>query len=268
MHITHVDHSGAMTPAERVLLSLSRHEAASDNAADGVAHSLDTALTLLIAAFPNFVELIRGKDVLDFGCGQGYQAVAMCLEGARRVVGTDVRRSVLEHGSALASAAHVERRVTFAERIAPEDDGRFDFVVSLNSMEHFTDPRAALEMMVRALRPGGLLLLTFSPPWYAPYGSHMHFFTRVPWVHLVFAERTVMSVRRHFRDDGAARYEEVEGGLNRMSRRRFQTLIRETGLIVRSARYDAVKGLPLVTTLPLVSELLTNRISCILERPR
>lgn len=267
MQYTDPDHSGAMTPAERVLVSLSRHEAAPDNAAEGVASSVDTALALLIAAFPNFIELIADRNVLDFGCGQGYQAVAMHLEGARRVVGTDVRSSVLEHGRALASASRVKNRVTFAERIAPEDEGRFDVVVSLNSMEHFTDPRTALTLMVRALRPGGSLLLTFSPPWYAPYGSHMHFFTRVPWVHLIFDESTVMRVRRRFRDDGATCYEEVDGGLNMMSRRRFEMLIRETGLIVRSARHDAVKGLPLVTAIPLVNELFTNRISCILERP-
>ncbi len=267
MQTTNVYQAAARTPAERLLLNLSRKENAADYAREGVAHQLDTALTLLIAAFPNFIELIKGRDVLDFGCGQGYQAVAMCLEGAHRVVGTDVRNSVLEHGRTLATNANVANRVTFAERIAPEDEGRFDIVVSLNSMEHFTDPHVALDLMVRALKPGGSLLLTFSPPWYAPYGSHMHFFTRVPWVHLLFGEQTVMNVRRHFRHDGATRYEEVDGGLNRMSRRKFGALIRATPLRVRSARYDAVKRLPLVTAIPLLNELLTNRISCILEKP-
>jgi SAM-dependent methyltransferase len=268
MQTTDALHSGATSPAERLLLSLSRSEGAPDYAGEGFAHQLDTALALLVAAFPNFLELIDGRDILDFGCGQGYQAVAMCLQGARRVVGTDVRNSVLEHGRKLAAGAQVANRVTFADRIAPEDEGRFDIVVSLNSMEHFTDPGVALDLMARALKPGGSLLLTFSPPWYAPYGSHMHFFTRVPWVHLVFGEQTVMNVRRHFRGDGATRYEEVEGGLNRMSRRKFGELIRATPLRVRSTRYDAVKGIPLVTSIPFVNELFTNRISCILEKPQ
>jgi SAM-dependent methyltransferase len=217
--------------------------------------------------FPEFLSLTAGRDVLDFGCGLGFQAVAMALQGACRVVGVDISEKGLQNGRDVAARSGVADRVTFAERVGEEHYGRFDLVVSLNSMEHFADPAGTLDLMKRALRPGGLLLITFSPPWYAPYGSHMYAFTRVPWVHLLFSERTVMAVRARFRKDGATRYEQVEGGLNRMTLRKFGRLLRNSGCAVKSVHCDGVKGMKLLTKIPLIRELFTSRISCILEKP-
>src|SRR5690606_31046252 len=40
---------------------------------------------------PGFRDLIAGRCVLDFGCGRGYEVVAMALAGAARVVGLDIQ---------------------------------------------------------------------------------------------------------------------------------------------------------------------------------
>jgi hypothetical protein len=76
-----------------------------------------------------------------------------------------------------------------------------------------------LDEMRLAACPGGCVLITFFEPWLSPYGSHMSHFTRVPWINVLFSERTVMNVRSLFRSDGATRYEDVEGGLNRIDSR-------------------------------------------------
>ena len=91
-------------------------------------------------------------------------------------------------------------------------------------------------------------------------------FTRLPWVSLLFHERTVMNVRSRYRSDGARRYEDVEGGLNRMSVTRFERLMRESGLQIQSLRLFPVKGLPVVSRLPIVRELMTAAASCVLQR--
>ena len=108
--------------------------------------------------------------------------------------------------------------------------------------------------------------MTFGPPWYAPYGGHMHFFTRLPWATLLFDEGTVMRVRARFRDDGATRYAELEEGLNRMSLARFERLVAETGLTVTYRRDDQVRGQRWLGRLPLLRELFTNQVSCALAR--
>ncbi len=64
------------------------------------------------------------------------------------------------------------------------------------------------------------------------------------------------------------RYEEVEGGLNKMSVAKFERLIRECGLRVDYKRYDCVKGINFMGKIPLLRELFVNNISGILAKTR
>lgn len=254
-----------MTVAEWVLRALSRDPAAGDYAEATQVWTLENALTRLRWAFPTFDALIEGRHVLDFGCGQGWQALGMAKAGAASVLGVDINPATLETARALA-AAHPDTagRLAFAADIPPERLGTFDIVLSKDSTEHFAAPAAVLEYMRRALHPGGRLLITFGPPWYAPYGSHMHFFTRVPWVNLWFSEATVMRVRSRYRQDGARHYAEVESGLNRMSVGRFERLIAGAGLRIESRTYYCVRGLNGLGLLPIVRELFITNVSCVL----
>ena len=175
----------------------------------------------------------------------------------------------LEVARQAADQSPQKSRVRFTDSLATPADGtreRFDLVISKDSLEHFQDPELMLATMSGALNDDGKLFITFGPPWYSPYGSHMYFFTRVPWVNLLFSERTVMAVRSRYRDDGAMRYEEVESGLNRMSVGRFERIVKDSGLRMSWYRYDCVKGLDIASRVPLLRELLINHVSCILER--
>ena len=75
-----------------------------------------------------------------------------------------------------------------------------------------------------------------------------------------------MQVRNRFRDDGAVRYEDVEGGLNRMTVARFERLVRESGLHVDWKRYRCVKGANVLQVLPRLRELFINHVSCVLRK--
>jgi SAM-dependent methyltransferase len=228
---------------------------------------IDVALQELQDWVPSLSSELAGRRVLDFGSGLGLQSVAMACRGAVEVVGVEIVERGRAAGAALAAQHGVADRVRFVPSIGAHERDRFDLCISLNSMEHFTDPLRVLQEIRGALRPGGRLLLTFSPPWFAPYGAHMAYFTPLPWVHLLFPERVVMAVRSRYRDDGAQRYEEVEGGLNRMSLARFERLVQAAGFEPVELRYSAVRGLPGVTRIPLLRELLTNRVTAVLQRP-
>ena len=248
----------------------------------------DNALALLTRVFPDFEQEIEGKDVLDFGCGAGFQSVAMAQCGARFVLGLDTNPKTLARARELGASMGLEGRVEFVEaldrfgisvppcstqipkhrvlRQAQDAQEEFDIVISQNSMEHFPDPVAVLVEMKRALRPGGRIFVTFGPPWFAPYGSHMGFFTRVPWVNLLFPESAVMKARSRFVDDGAMRYGDVEGGLNKMTLRGFERTVAQCGLVMTRRRYDCVKGLDFLAKVPYARELFVNHVSCVLRQ--
>jgi SAM-dependent methyltransferase len=250
-----------ITWAGRILLALSREPDAADYVTPQP--GLENALSLLGAVFPNFLDTIRGKDILEVGCRKGLQALGMAQAGAQSVFGLDSNKTVTEKARELAVRLELERRVEFGNSLDEALERRFDVVVC-QTMEHLPNPAQTIEKMKAALKADGRMMITFSPPWYAPYGSHMHFFTKMPWVNLLFSEATVMAVRARFRFDGALRYENVEGGLNKMTLTHFERIVRSAGLQYAHRSYDGVRGLDAITHIPFVRELFTNRVSCIL----
>jgi SAM-dependent methyltransferase len=255
-----------MSLGERTLLLFSRRPGSSDYPTTTASYTLDNALRFARKTIPHFDRLIEDKLVLDYGCGHGWQAVAMQKAGARRVVGVDIMPDRLAHGQALAAREGCGGQVAFYRALPAELTGSFDVVLSLSAFEHFADPPAELDAMKAAAASGGAVIISFAEPWLSPHGNHMGFFTKLPWVNVLFSERTVMRVRSRFRQDGATRYEEVEQGLNRMTVARFERLIRASGMRVESLNLFPVKGLPLVSNIPLVREFLTASASCVLRR--
>lgn len=253
--------------ATMLLLAVSSAPATARSTPRQAPPRVDSALNELHDWIPDLRSNIDGCRVLDFGSGAGVQAVALAENGATEVVGVEISDPGRQAGAELAAQRSVDGRVRFVHRIGADERGHFDTCISLNSMEHFSDPQGVLEEIRSALRPGGRLLLTFAPPWYSPYGAHMAYFTSVPWVQLLFPERVVMAVRSRYRDDGAQRYEDVTGGLNRMSLAKFERLVSAAGFEMVERRYTAVKGLPLITRVPLLRELLTSRVTAVLQRP-
>jgi len=248
--------------SERLLLALSRDPLGPDYPTTTAQYNLSNALNFPRKTIPGLSDYVRDQVVLDYGCGPGWQAVAMYQQyGARRVIGIDINEKWLAAGRALA-----EREGYTPSAIPTEPQGAFDIAISISSFEHFDDPASNLRQMREAVKPGGRVIITFAEPWLSHSGSHMDFFTKVPWVNLWFSEGTVMRVRSRFRDDGATRYEEVEGGLNRMTLAKFDRIMKESEMTVEALYYHPTKGLPLVARDPLVRELLVSAASCILRK--
>jgi SAM-dependent methyltransferase len=250
-----------MRIGERLLRRLSRKRGQPDRPGSQPEWTVANALATLENDFPDLDRIITAKRIVDFGCGGGYQTVSLALRGAAFVLGLDTNPRALSDARALARATSPTAPLDFSDRLSPDAAGTFDLVLSLNSMEHFPDPVATLRQMQVALRPGGTILISFGPPWFAPFGAHMSFFTSVPWVNLLFSERTVMRVRSEFRTDGATRYEDVESGLNRMSVAKFERVVQEAGLRRMDTRYRCVRGIQFLRFVPGLRELFVNQVS-------
>lgn len=107
--------------------------------------------------------LRRGDRVLDLGCGPGFTTfeLARLVGPSGHVVAIDQSRRFLDHVAA--RAAH--ENITWIECVeakveqAPLQSAHFDAVYSRWLFCWLPDARPALEHAVRALRPGGALLL-------------------------------------------------------------------------------------------------------------
>lgn len=179
-----------------------------------------------------FLDRIAGKTVIDFGCGHGLQAVELAARGAGEVIGLDIREDVLVEARQHALSAGVAEHCHFAtstSRLA-------DFAISLDAFEHFDNPAAILRIMDSLLKPEGEVVVSFGPTWYHPKGGHL--FSVFPWAHLVFSEKALIRWRSTFKTDGATRFTEVAGGLNRMTIRKFEKLVAESPF--RFASFETV----------------------------
>src|ERR1017187_184221 len=107
-----------------------------------------------------FFTKIAGKVVIDFGCGEGADAVEMAGNGAKRVIGIDIREDVLQTARRKGLDAGVEDACFFAHS-TPD---LADVGVSLDAFEHFASPAEILRLMDQHLQPRGEVLVSFGPP--------------------------------------------------------------------------------------------------------
>ncbi len=191
--------------------------------ADGRAYEGKSKLGVLLGE--DFFSQAAGKTVIDFGCGEGADAVEIASRGAERVFGIDIRPEVLERARQRAQAAGVQDRCVFLRPPeAPQEVA--NIVVSVDAFEHFADPAGILDTMHALLRPGGAAVIGFGQPWLHPLGGHL--FSVFPWAHLVLSEEALIRWRSTFKTDGARRFSEVAGGLNQMTIKRFETLVADS----------------------------------------
>lgn len=206
-----------------------------------------------------FFRSIQGKTVVDFGCGEGTEAIEMARKGAAKVMGIDIREDVLSIARQKAGAAGVQDRCSFgtsASELA-------DIIVSLDAFEHFGRPDEILRIMHGLLKPGGEVWVSFGPTWYHPMGGHL--FSVFPWAHLVFSERALIRWRSDFKSDGATKFSETAGGLNQMTIKRFETLVAASSFEVADLELVPIRKLQPVHN-SLTREFFTAIVRCRLKR--
>jgi len=76
---------------------LKRISAGAPDCCSGRAYVGKSKLAVLMG--DEFFPRIAGKVVIDFGCGEGADAVEMAGRGAKRVIGIDIREEVLQAAS-------------------------------------------------------------------------------------------------------------------------------------------------------------------------
>lgn len=211
---------------------------------------------------------VEERSVLDVGCGRGATCVGLARRGAASVVGVDLEIAP-QARQLVAGDPELAARIELVETsgaLAELGSQTFDVVLSKDSFEHYADPESFILTIASFVAPGGLLAIGFGPPWRSPTGGHLDYMTRVPWAHLLFPEEVIMDERRRFRPAEEARsFEEIRGGLNRMTLRRFEAIMRSSGLECISLETNVsdnpvVRVMKVVAKLPPLRELFTTNV--------
>jgi 2-polyprenyl-3-methyl-5-hydroxy-6-metoxy-1,4-benzoquinol methylase len=118
-------------------------------------------------------QAVRGRTVLDAGCGLGYGTVVLAEAGAAHAIGIDLSAHAIADARALAGSQPVEYRVGDLHEL-PFDARAFDLVVCFEAIEHMHDVEGALDEFKRVLVADGLLLISSPNRGIYPGGNPYH----------------------------------------------------------------------------------------------
>ncbi len=99
---------------------------------------------------------IKGKRILDVGCGGGILCESLALEGAE-VVGIDLAEAGLEVAKLhlLESGLDVNYQKITAEEFAKSNAETFDIVTCMEMLEHVPEPSSIIKSCSKLVKPQG-----------------------------------------------------------------------------------------------------------------
>ena len=106
---------------------------------------------------------LKGKKILDVGCGGGILAESMARRGAD-VTGIDLGTENLKAASIHAEQSGLTATLRYqhiaVETFAATHAGQFDVVTCMEMLEHVPDPAAIVDACFKLLAPGGVCVLS------------------------------------------------------------------------------------------------------------
>ncbi len=105
--------------------------------------------------------VLKGKRVIDVGCGGGLLSEGMAALGAD-VTGIDLSEKALGVARLhLFESGHkIDYRLIAAEAMADDSPAGFDHVTCLEMLEHVPDPASTVAACARLVKPGGQVFLS------------------------------------------------------------------------------------------------------------
>jgi 2-polyprenyl-3-methyl-5-hydroxy-6-metoxy-1,4-benzoquinol methylase len=137
---------------------------------------------------------LKGKEVLDFGCGMGHMSLWFARELKARVDGVDIDENHITVATEF-NKKHNVPNVKFHLKniIANPVDKQYDFIFLNDVIEHIKEEwiEGVLDILVlKNLKKGGIIFFSY-PPWEGPHASHLQPATRIPWIQF-FPQRFVI----------------------------------------------------------------------------
>jgi len=191
---------------------------------------------------------LRGKRIVDFGCGDTKFCEYAASRGAITAVGMDISARAIGELSARNSYPNVFYKLALPGKI-PLDPQSVDTIVCLAAMEHIMEWREIISEWGRILVPGGKVCIWWMV-WWHPYGHHQYAEIPVPWLHVLLDDAAIFRIASrvydsprcktrhwHLDADGNRRRNPYLGltkfgNLNRLTSWQFERAVQDNGLVV------------------------------------
>lgn len=173
---------------------------------------------------------LRGRRILEIGCGFGETSAAIMELFGSDVVAVDV--------SDLFLSGPFKNEQFFRQIDATSQDmmalGEFDYMLSFDCFEHVENPSKLFTNIRNMLRVGGRAFFRFNL-YRGPSASHLTSYLHFPWCHLIHsaAEIRYMMQEKHGRDIGPA-------WVNKLTHLHYIDLIQKNKLIIDKHWYREV----------------------------
>ena len=104
---------------------------------------------------------LKGKTVVDVGCGGGILSESMALKGAH-VLGIDMGKAPLSVAQLhkLESGVELDYQQITAEELAEQEAGKYDVVTCMEMLEHVPDPSSVIAACSKLVKPEGHVFFT------------------------------------------------------------------------------------------------------------
>lgn len=131
---------------------------------------------------------LKGKDVLDFGCGMGHMSLWFAKQMGAKVDGVDIDENHLIIAQELNKKYQVPNvHFSLQNIITSPIEKQYDFIFLNDVIEHIISDwvQNVLDVLIlNNLKPGGIIFFSY-PPWEGPHAGHLQPATKIPWVHFL-----------------------------------------------------------------------------------
>jgi ubiquinone/menaquinone biosynthesis C-methylase UbiE len=201
---------------------------------------------------------------LIIGCGHG-QEVEWLSHICAHVTGIDVNG--LRVDIARDRIANIDNAEVFkVEDTMPFEDDNFDVIFMYNVCEHIIKIDYWFSEYNRVLKDGGVLINSFGPLFYSPFGAHLFDILKVPWGHLIFGFKATQEIRNQIKPNYSYAKNWSDRYLNRLTEKQYLKVVKNNGFKHQYYKHSTVKKLPVVGDIPIVKNLFINHIESIIEK--
>lgn len=113
-----------------------------------------------ISRYAPILPFVRGRHVLDVGCGEGYASRFFIEAGALSYTGIDASEDAVLKADELYSSEKVMFHQASAENFLFEGKTKYGIISAVESLEHFDHPKFFLSYLERCCTPTGLIYIT------------------------------------------------------------------------------------------------------------